>query len=74
MQESVLHTACRRVHRSAAKLSVSVQALTSVIELPHSPLIKYTATDTTDNSAAFKQAVAYKKLDYKVHQPTATFA
>ena len=37
-----------------------------MIELPHSPLIKYTATDLEDNSAAFGEAVAYKKLDYKV--------
>ena len=52
-----------------AKLTV-LQALPSVIELPHSPLIKYTATDLEDNSAAFGEAVAYKKLDYKVSSMT----
>ena len=37
-----------------------------LIEQPFSPLIKYTATDLLDDSAAFGEAIAYKKLDYKV--------
>lgn len=37
-----------------------------MIELPHTPLVKYTATDTEDGQAAFAENLAHKKLDYKV--------
>ena len=45
-----------------------MQTLPMAVRTPHTVLLRYTATDTEDNEAAFMQAVSHNKLEYKVMQ------